>query len=190
MKFKKIFIISIIIISFSSISYATSEIINSQMEALNISSFIREGEKYTKTIFPDLDLKYMLNSAISGEIDNSLLYKGIMYLFGEEILDTLTLFCSILIIIIIHSILKSISENIGNENISQIAYYIEYILIVTLIMANFSELIDMIRNSITDIVGIMNTLIPILLSLMITTRKYCINRTNSTDYFVFSNFRG
>ena len=37
----------------------------------------------------------------------------------------------------IHSILKSISEGLENKSISQITYYVQYILIVTLVMSNF-----------------------------------------------------
>lgn len=76
---------------------------------------------------------------------------------------------SILIIVLIHSILKSIAENLGDKGTTQIAYYIEYILIVTLIMANFSQLINMIKEAITNITGYMNTLVPILLALIMTT---------------------
>lgn len=56
-------------------TYSTDEIISSQMEALNISSFINEGEKYTQDIFPNIDLNNLLNSAIRGEIDNEQMYK-------------------------------------------------------------------------------------------------------------------
>lgn len=37
----------------------------------------------------------------------------------------------------VHSILKSISEGLENKSISQITYYVQYILIVTLVMSNF-----------------------------------------------------
>lgn len=47
-----------------------------------------------------------------------------------------------------------------------IAYYIEYVLIVTLVMTNFSEIINMVRDTINNLVGFMNSLIPILLALI------------------------
>ena len=42
-------------------------------------------------------------------------------------------------------------------------------LIVTLIMTNFSETIVLIKNTINNLVGFINCLLPILLALMITT---------------------
>lgn len=151
-------------------SYATDEIISSQMDSLNLSSFIDEGQKYTEDVFPDISLNDLLNSAIRGEIDNKGIYKGILSIFGDEIISSISLLGSILIIIIIHSILKNFTENISNnEGIGQIAYYVEYILIVTLIMANFSNIISMIKESISNLVGFVNSLVPILLALMSAT---------------------
>lgn len=173
---KKIIIIFILIylIIFPK-SYATDEIISSQMDALNLSSFIAEGEKYTEDVFPDINLNDFLNSAIKGEIDNKVIYKGILSIFGDEIVSAISLLGSILIIIIIHSLLKNFTENLNDsEGIGQIAYYIEYILIVTLVMANFSNIINMIKESIANLVGFVNSLVPILLALMAATRKCCV----------------
>ncbi len=156
-------------------SYSTDEIISSQMEALNLSSFMTEGKKYTEDVFPDMDLNELLNSAIRGNIDNKSIFKGILSVFGNEIASSISLLGSILIIIVIHSLLKSFSENLNNnKGVGQIAYYIEYILIVTLVMANFSSIIAMIKEAISNLVGFVNCLIPILLALMSATRKRCI----------------
>ena len=173
---KKILLIFFILIfSFVNyITYATDEIISSQMDALNISSFIKEGEKYTKEVFPDISLNDFLTSAIKGEIDNKGLLKQIIMLFGDEIVDVIYLLGSIIVVIIIHSILKAFTENLENESVSQITYYIQYILIVTLIMANFSTIISLIKESIANLTGFINCLVPILLALMSATRKCCI----------------
>lgn len=151
-------------------SYATDEIISSQMETLNLSSLMNEGKKYTEDVFPNMDLNDLLNSATKGEVDNKSIYKGILSIFGNEIVSSVSLLGSILIIVIIHSLLKSFTENLSNKDgISQIAYYVEYILIVTVIMANFSNIINMIKESISNLVGFVNTLVPILLALMSAT---------------------
>ena len=70
---------------------------------------------------------------------------------------------------IIHSILKSISEGLDNKSISQMIYYVQYLLIVTLIMVNFAEVIDLSKTTIQNLVGFMNSLVPILITLLIST---------------------
>lgn len=175
---KKIFILFILlelfIFAFTTISFAEEnvsedEIMETQKSLLNISGFLEEAEKYTKNTFEDLELGDLFNSAITGNIDNTTIIKSILNLLGKEILDSVTVLGSIIVIIIIHSILKSISEGLENKSISQITYYVQYILIVTLIMSNFADVLDMVRTSIQDLVGFMNNLIPILITLMLTT---------------------
>lgn len=177
---KKIIVIFLIaiffILSINSIVIATDEnvasqeeILASQQDSLNISSFIEETKKYTQNTFEDLDMGEIFSSAITGDIDNETLLKTFFNMAGEEVLDCISILGSIVVIIVIHSILKSISEGLENKSISQITYYVQYILIVTLIMTNFADILSMVTTSINNLVGFMNSLIPILITLMLTT---------------------
>ncbi len=148
---------------------STEEILAEQKEELNISSFIKEANQYTKDTFPNLNMGELFNSAIIGDVDNGILYKAIVAIIGKEIISGITALVSILVIIVIHSILKTISEGLENKGVSQITYYVEYILIVTLIMTNFTSIIEVVRQTIQNLVGFMNSLTPILITLMITT---------------------
>lgn len=159
----------------SQIVYATEdtasqeEILESQQDSLNISSFIEEAQKYTEETFEDLDMGEIFSSAITGDIDNETIFKALANMVGKEVLDCITVLGSIIVIIVIHSILKSISEGLENKSISQITYYVQYILIVTLIMTNFADILSMVRTSIDSLVGFMNSLVPLLITLMLTT---------------------
>lgn len=147
----------------------TDEIINIQKDTLNISDFINESEKYTRESMPEIDLNNLLSSAITGNIDNVKLIRLFCSLLGKEVLSSITVISSIIVIIVIHSILKSISDGLGNKSVAQITYYVQYILIVTLVMTSFADIINMVKESIQNLVGFMNSLIPILITLMITT---------------------
>lgn len=159
----------------SPISYAEEEtasqeeILSSQQDSLNISSFIKEAQKYTTDTFEDLDLGNLFSSAITGNVDNETLLKTFSKIVGKEVVSCINVLGSIVIIIVIHSILKSISEGLENKSISQITYYVQYILIVTLIMKNFADILTMVRTSIDNLVGFMNSLVPLLITLMLTT---------------------
>ena len=144
-------------------------ILQSQQDNLNIDDFLKEADEYTKDVYQDLDISELFTSAISGDIDNENILKNIMYSLGGEIFDSITVLGSILVIIVIHSILRAISEGLDNEGVAQIIYYVQYILIVTLIMTNFVQIIDIVKDSIQNLVNFMNLLIPILITLMITT---------------------
>ena len=177
MKKKTFFIFFLIFFIFNSITYATDEIINSEMESLKITSFIKEGQAYTKESFPNLDIKSLLDSSINGQIDNGSLFKQFISLFGKELKNSFSLIGNVLLIVVIHSVLKSFGSN-SKEGIVQIAYYAQYTLIVTIIMTNFSEIINQIRETISNLVGFTSILIPILLALISISRKYCNNFCN------------
>ena len=145
------------------------EIMDSIQEEFNISDFIKEAEKYTGDFLEDMSISDILNSAIKGEIDNQTFYQKILKILGSEVSSSLKILISILVIIVIHGILKSITDNLENNNISQIIYFVQYILIVTLIMSNFTEIINLLKNTANDLVGFINLLIPLLLTLMIYT---------------------
>lgn len=176
---KKIIILLFLtfVIIFPNISFAENtseeltqeEIITSQKSSLNIGKFLEEAKKYTADTFEDLDYDELLSSAMNGNINNSSLAKGIINIIGKETLGSIRTIASIIIVIIIHSILKSISDGLENKEISKICYYVQYILIVTLIMSNFADIISMVKTSVENLVSFSNTLIPILITLVLTT---------------------
>lgn len=143
--------------------------LESQEKTFGISSFIQNSKQYTGEFFEDIDISDILNSAIKGEIDNSNIYKKILSKLGNEVQDGVKSLACILAIIIIHSILKSISESLENDNISKLIYYVQYIAIITVIMSNFSDIITLVKDTTTNLIGFMNTLIPVLISLMLYT---------------------
>lgn len=173
---KKIIVSLILIIAIIlklNTSYCNDDVdnntIESQQEIFGINSFIENSKKYTGEFFSDVNINDILNSAIQGKIDNSNMYKKILNLLGTEIKTGIRSLISILVIIIIHSILKSVSESLENDNISKLIYYVQYIAIVTIVMSNFSDIINLVKETTVNLVGFMNTLIPVLISLMLYT---------------------
>ena len=193
-KILKIIILTILFIQIFSIkTFATSteeEMINSQKETFGINSFIENANKYTGEFFEGIDINSMLNSAIKGKIDNKTIYKKIINLLGKEVKTGIKSLVSILIIIVIHSILKSISENLQNDNVSKMIYYVQYIAIVTVIMNNFSNVITMVKETATNLVGFMNSLVPILVSLMLYTGSITTSSILEPAILFMINFIG
>ena len=147
----------------------TNTILENQKSSFGINSFIENAQKYTGEFFENMDIDSIFQNAIQGKVDNSSIYKRIWQLLGEEVQTGITSLISVLVIVIIHSILKSISENLENDSLSKIIYYVQYIAIVTVIMTNFSSIISMIQETANNLVGFMNSLVPILISLMLYT---------------------
>lgn len=89
---KKIVLIieAILVISviFPNISYAekeseqttisTQDILSSQQDSLNISSFLKEAKKYTSSVYEDIDFNELFTSALTGKIDNEKIIKVLL----------------------------------------------------------------------------------------------------------------
>lgn len=145
------------------------ETIEEQQEEFGISEFIEQAEEYSGEFFEDIDMNKILENAIKGEVDNQTLFQKVLRLLGGELVDGLTVLGSILAIVVIHSILKSVSESLENDTISKLIYYVQYILIVTIVMMNFSDIVQIVKDTCNNLIGFMNILIPLLISLMIYT---------------------
>lgn len=151
-------------------SYASGEeTLKEQQEEFKIQDFIKNAEQYTGEAFEDININELLNNAIKGEVDNSTLFKKILNLLGAEVTTNVKAIVSILAIIIIHSILKSISEGLENDGIAKLIYYVQYILIVTIIMSNLTDIVKLVQSTTSNLVAFMNMLIPLLITLMMYT---------------------
>lgn len=144
-------------------------ILNEQQANFGIKDFLKEAENYLPDFISDIDISNIFNSAVKGNIDNSTFLKKIWEKLGAQIIDALKILINILIIILIHSILKSITDGLENSEVAKIVYYVQYILIVTIIMANFSDILKLINNTIDNLIGFSQSLIPLLITLMAYT---------------------
>lgn len=169
----KVLGITICFLIFSTIyhySYAEKEeTIQSQQEEFGIQDFLKEAKDYGGEFLEGMDLNDILSDAIKGEVDNATIGKKILTLLGKEVVISIKTIGSILVIIVIHSILKSISEGLENDGIAKLIYYVQYILIITIILTNFSDIVKTIQDTTTNLVGFMNLLVPLLVTLMMAT---------------------
>ena len=166
------------------------EIMSSIEEKFNIGSFISQAEEYTGDFLDNTNLSDILNEAMQGKINNQTIYKKIIKILGKEVSSNIKILISILIIVVIHGILKSITDILENSNVSQIIYFVQYILIVTLIMSNFTEIIKLIKETASNLVGFINVLIPLLLTLMVYTGSITTSTVLEPILLFVSNFIG
>ena len=190
---KIIFLLMLIIISINNIAYAEAtneQTIKEEQEEFKIEDFINESKEYSGNFFEGIDIGELLNEAISGNVDNSTLINRIWNLLGSEVGTTIKSIVSILVIIIIHSILKSVSESLENESIGKLIYYVQYILIVTIIMGNFSDIVKLVQDTANNLVGFMNCLVPLLMALMMYTGSITTSSVIEPIILFIINFIG
>lgn len=191
---KKFFIIMVVVcvVSVGNVSYADSgtQMIKEQQEEFKIQDFIKGAEEYSGEFFEGINVNDVLEQAIKGNVNNSAFAKRILNLFGKEVAANVKAIVGILAIIVIHSILKSISESLENDGISKLVYYVQYILIVTIIMSNFSDIIKLVQDTTSNLLGFMNMLVPLLVTLMLYTGSITTSTVIEPIILFMINFIG
>lgn len=134
-----------------------------------VDVFLDSSQKYIEE--SDLDISDLFEKSLKGKFDNNKVLKFITSMAGENIKKAITSISGIVIIVVICTILKTISENLGNESVGQVAFYSEYIMIVIILMKNFAEIVSEMRNTIQNMTAFSNSLIPVFTTLIIATGK-------------------
>ena len=165
----------------------TDAVINSGEQTLKISSILEEAESYKTEALDNINISQILKDAIKGKVETKTIGQNILNILAKNSLSAIKTIASIIVIIVIHSILKSITDGLANSTTTQITYYVTYILIVTIVMQNFADIITMIKESIENLVGFINCLLPILISLMLSTRKYSLRNNVRTCNTICNN---
>ena len=132
-------------------------------------SFLSDSQKYVDD--DDFDISDIFTNALKGRFDNNKILKFCLNLFGQDFKKAITSIAGIVIVVVITAILKSISENLGNESTGKIAFFVEYILVVLILMKNFAEIVGKTRETIQNATAFSNSLIPLFTTLIIATGK-------------------
>lgn len=146
-----------------------NEIIETQSNLLGINDFINKATQYTNENFPELDISNVFKESITGNMGNILSQIDIFNFFSNELSYAIQIMIDVIIIIIINSIFKAIIENLGNSNSAQITYFLQYIVIVSLVINTFISILDYTKESINNVINFMNLLVPLLTTLMLST---------------------
>ncbi len=160
-------IIFLIIICINKINYASNEeLLESQANELNIDNFISESEK---VIGNDINLDEIFTNSLKGKSSKNILLNAIGIILGKELKQAINMVISILIVIIIHGIFKSISENLGNEQTGKIGYFIQVIFLITILMKIYSNILNIVKRTLETVSTFVYSLIPLFISLTIST---------------------
>lgn len=183
-------VVLLIMLPIPEVCASNEDTIQEQKEEFGIQNFLKNSKQYTGEFFEDMDMGEILQDAIKGEVDNSTFAKKVLNLLGSEVITSIKAIGSILAIIVIHSILKSISESLENDSISKLIYYAQYILIITIVLANFSDIVKMVQDTTTNLVAFMNMLVPLLITLMMSTGSIATSGVIEPIILFMINFIG
>lgn len=182
MKNKILGLILILLLSFTSISFAEDSsnnedyedtkdnidlYIDNQLSKINID----EVEKYVKddNVVKNVDLKTYIKELVRGETNLLDLFdkNKIKTAALSEIKTSIKIATSILVLALLSSIIKSLENSFSSKGITTVTNYIVFITVATLTLVSFRDILSLCYTTIENIMGLVNVIIPIMISLLV-----------------------
>ncbi len=174
MNTRYIFVILIFFLVFSFIIedkvLANDGIIQEQLETIDsseINSFLKEiNDKYGDYI-PQYEFKDLINSMKGKKLyDIKGMFSGILNYFFHEITENYHLLGQLIALSIVSAILKNIQNAFEDNNISQIAYSVVYLVLIVVAIQSFTIALRIGKEAIEQMVTFIQALLPILFTLL------------------------
>lgn len=149
-------------------------IINEQLQANDSTAISDSLKKYYNSdagkLFPEFDPQKIITDAAKGDLDFSIqgmLNRVVKYLL-EEVFLNVDILIKIVILAIICAILKNLQNAFLSESVGELAFFVCYIVIVSVLMVSFSSAMQMCMSIIDSMVTFMHAIIPLLVTLLVT----------------------
>lgn len=156
------------------------EDINNQFDTVDfsdINSIINAQDDNSKQI----NLRSLATDIISGNFNFIRLFDYTKNIFLDEIYNNINMIKNILILIILSSVIKSITDSFENKSVAEIAFYINYIIIVNELFKSFGTCVNLAKNLISKIAEITQTSVPLVMSLM----AFNVSRSTAFSPIIF-----
>ncbi|KNF07395.1 stage III sporulation protein AE [Gottschalkia purinilytica] len=158
-------------------SISIDSLIKSQIEKLDIGELeevIDEINKNTNEFLPKINLKEYLTSMIKGKevLGWDEIAKGMIKTLFKEVIANWSILSKVLFLSIICSILTSLQGAFENETISELAFYVCYLILISLSIKSFIIAIDIAKDAISNMVILMQALLPVLITLLLAVGAF------------------
>lgn len=161
------------------------ELVEEQIKDLQVDTLIQDIEKVTDK---NINLNEIFGDAIKGKTSGNIILKGLGKILGSELKESMKMVISILLIIVICGMLRSISENIGNNQTSKVGHFIQIIILITVLMKVYANILKSVKETLETISSFVYMLIPMFMSLSISTRQYYIINRNPINNINFNQY--
>ncbi|WP_032121679.1 stage III sporulation protein AE [Clostridium amazonitimonense] len=134
----------------------------------NLYDYMR-NIKLDHELVNDLDIKTYISNYIKsgkGNLDFKGIGKGLISYTLKEVVTSSKFLVMVIVIALITALLKNIQDAFTNDNITNIAYFACYSILIMILSKSFLISINLAKNAINDITNFMAALIPVLMLLL------------------------
>lgn len=165
-------------LTFANISFAQEEsdkkvkesvdtYISEQLNKINLQEI--QNQIKDEKFIEDVDLKTFMKDLISGKKTMLDLFdkEGLKLFLFDELRASLKVASIIFVLALLSSILKSLDNSFSSGAISQVTTYIVFIVMVTLTLVGFKDVLNICNTTIDSMINLMQILMPILITFLV-----------------------
>ncbi|OSB10810.1 stage III sporulation protein AE [Paraclostridium bifermentans] len=165
-------------LTFANVSFAQEEndkkvkesvdtYISEQLNKLNLQEI--QNQIKDEKFIEDVDLKTFMKDLISGKKTMLDLFdkEGLKLFLFDELRASLKVASIIFVLALLSSILKSLDNSFSSGAISQVTTYIVFIVMVTLTLVGFKDVLNICNTTIDSMINLMQILMPILITFLV-----------------------
>jgi len=152
----------------------TADIIGEQLGAGGIGRISDELDKYTDKetmeLFGEFDAERLISDLAAGTADMDLKGTGrkLLQFFFSELYQNIGILVKITVLVVICALLKNLQTGFMSEGAGQIAFYVCYIVLVSMLLVSFGTVMKMGIGIIDRMIGFMYVSVPVLMALLIS----------------------
>jgi len=134
----------------------------------NIQSFLSKIDEETLSYFPQLDPGNLISNLKAGKVDlkPQAFFYGVVRLLFKEVYASAGLMVKLVILAILCGVLQQL-QNSFEGSVSKVAQAMSYLVLITIALASLTVAVDTGKKAIGDMVGFMQALLPVLLTLLV-----------------------
>lgn len=162
-------------LTFTNISFAQDEkvkesvdsYISEQLNKINLQEI--QNQIKDEKFIADVDLKTFMKDLISGKKTMLDLFdkEGLKLFLFDELRSSLKVASIIFVLALLSSILKSLDNSFSSGAISQVTTYIVFIVMVTLTLVGFKDVLTICNTTIDSMINFMQVIMPILITFLV-----------------------
>ncbi|MGM0502576.1 MAG: stage III sporulation protein AE [Bacillota bacterium] len=149
------------------------QLMQQKLEQLDLNDLKREVNKLnqrTSNYLPELESKDIINlfSQQNLKIKLTTIAKGLFRYFFDELIINSQLLGELIILALIVAVLKTFQFNFAHAEVSKLANGVIYLVLAIIALNSFKVAVVIAKTTITDMVDIMNAILPLLLTLLVS----------------------
>jgi stage III sporulation protein AE len=149
----------------------TEQQVQQQVESVDLSKiqgFIDQLDQDTKDYFPQLNLSNLMSNLKAGKVDFSAqaFFSGIVKLLFKEVVASSGILAKLVVLAVLCGVLQHLQQSFEGS-VGKVAQAMSYLVLITIAIASFTLAIDTGRKAIDDMVGFMQALLPVQITLLV-----------------------